>query len=152
MDRSVRHHLLLAGALALAVVTLQAAPKPAVNTSRGGLAIQGYDAVEYFRSNKAVAGRAQIEHIWNGARWRFASTENRDRFAAAPEMFAPQFGGYCAYAVSRGYTATIDPQAFTIVDGHLYLNCSKSVRTLWEQDIPGHIAKGRANWPGVLER
>ncbi len=152
MHRLARHGLSLTSAIALAVITLHAAPKPPVNTSRGGLAIQGYDAVEYVTSNNAVAGRAQFEYQWNGARWRFVSAENRDRFAAAPETFAPQFGGYCAYAVSRGYTANVDPQAFTIADGQLYLNYSKSVRSLWEQDIRGNIAKARANWPGVLER
>ena len=67
-------------------------------------------------------------------------------------VYAPEFGGYCAYAVSRGYTADIDPNAWRIVDGRLYLNYSKRVQKLWEEDVPGNIAKGRQNWPGVLAK
>jgi hypothetical protein len=84
-----------------------------------------------------------------GANWRFASAENRDRFAADPERYAPQYGGYCAYAVSEGTTADIDPEAWKVVDGKLYLNLSKDVQKLWEQDIPGYIEKADANWPEI---
>jgi len=78
--------------------------------------------------------------------------EHRDLFTATPGKYAPQFGGYCAWAVSRGYTADGDPDAWTIVDGSLYINYSKAVRAQWAQDIPGNIAKGRANWPAVLNK
>ena len=74
-----------------------------------------------------------------------------DAFAAQPEKYAPQFGGYCAWAVSQGYTASIDPEAWTIYEGKLYLNYSKGVRDEWAQDIPGNIAKGENNWPKVLD-
>ena len=77
---------------------------------------------------------------------------NREQFAKDPARYAPEFGGYCAYAVSRGYTANIDPNAWRIVDGRLYLNYSKRVQKLWEEDVPGNIAKGRQNWPGVLAK
>jgi YHS domain-containing protein len=120
--------------------------KPAVNADRSGAAVKGYDVVAY-TANAAVKGSPAFEHRWNGAVFRFSSAANRDRFAQAPEQFAPQFGGYCAYAVSRGY-----PQAFRIVDGRLYLNYSKRVQRLWEEDVPGNIAKGQANWPGVLNK
>ena len=73
-----------------------------------------------------------------------------DLFAADPEKYAPQYGGYCAWAVSQGYTASTDPEAWKIVDGKLYLNYSKSVQQTWEQDIPGNIAAGDGNWPKVL--
>lgn len=129
------------------------AKKPVTNLNGSGdLALRGYDAVAYHAEGRAVEGRQEFEHRWNGARWLFASAEHRDRFAASPEKYAPQFGGYCAYAVSRGYTADIDPQAWKIIDGALYLNYSKRVQRLWEQDIPGNIAKGRKNWPAVLEK
>ena len=82
-----------------------------------------------------------------GAKWYFASAANRDAFAKNSQKYAPQFGGYCAWAVSQGYTAGIDPEAWKIVDGKLYLNYSKSVQKMWEQDVPGNIRKGNENWP-----
>ena len=84
-----------------------------------------------------------------GATWYFACAENRDRFAADPERYAPQYGGYCAWAVAHGYTAKIDPEAWKIVDGKLYLNYSKDVQADWAEDIPGNISKGDANWPKI---
>ena len=86
-----------------------------------------------------------------GATWRFSTEANRDAFAANPEKYAPQYGGYCAYAVSEGYTASTTPEAWKIVDGKLYLNYSKDVQKIWEQDIPGRIANGDKNWPKVLQ-
>jgi hypothetical protein len=127
------------------------AAKPEWYLSRG-LALSGYDAVAYFTQSKAVKGEARFEIGWNGGRWRFASVENRDRFEAAPARYAPRFGGYCAWAVRNGYTASGDPNAWSVVDGRLYLNYSPSVRRTWEQDKPGNIARGNANWPGVLEK
>jgi YHS domain-containing protein len=128
------------------------ADQPAWYFSSQTLALSGYDAVAYFTESKAVPGKAEFEHAWNGARWRFASAANRDRFAAAPQTYAPQFGGYCAWAVSRGYTASGDPNAWSVVAGKLYLNYSMKVRAQWEQDVPGNIAKGVANWPSVLSK
>jgi YHS domain-containing protein len=113
----------------------------------GGVAIEGADPVAYFTEGKAVEGSSDFAHEWMGATWRFVSAANRDRFAAEPEKYAPQYGGYCAWAVSQGYTAKIDPEAWTIVDDRLYLNYSKEVRTQWSADVPGNIAKGDANWP-----
>jgi YHS domain-containing protein len=129
---------------------LPAAAGGVVNSSLlGGVAIEGTDPVAYFDEGKPVAGSSDFEHDWMGATWRFASAENRDRFAAEPETYAPQYGGYCAWAVSQGYTAKIDPAAWKIVDGKLYLNYSKDVQTQWAGDIPGNIAKGDANWPQI---
>jgi hypothetical protein len=84
-----------------------------------------------------------------GATWRFASAEHRDMFAASPEQYAPRYGGYCSYAVSQGHTASIDPEAWKIVDGKLYLNYSKGVQKMWEKDQAGYIGKADANWPGL---
>jgi YHS domain-containing protein len=129
-----------------------AGPKPPVNTNgQAEIALSGYDVVAYF-DGRAAPGNARFEHRWNGALWRFASEANRDRFAKDPEKYAPQFGGYCAWAVSRGYTADVDPEAFRVVNGRLYLNYSKSVQRRWEQDVPGNISKAEANWPGVLQK
>jgi hypothetical protein len=127
-------------------------PVAPVNTNgRGGPAIGGYDPVAYVTAQRPIEGSPQFELRWNGATWRFASAQNRDLFAASPDAYAPQFGGYCAYAVSRGYTATIDPQAWKIVKGKLYLNYSKRVQRRWEEDIPGNIARGEKNWPSLVK-
>jgi YHS domain-containing protein len=115
-----------------------------------GLAIKGTDPVAYFTAGEPVAGSAEFTHTWGGATWQFASAENRDQFAADPEKFAPQYGGFCAWAVSQGYTAPIDPEAWKIVDDKLYLNYDKRIQSRWEKDIPGNIEKANTNWPGVL--
>ena len=135
----------------LASVALLAA-KPAVHTGRNSLAVSGYDTVAYFTAGRPVRGDARYQHHWNGAVWRFVSAENRDRFASDPVRYAPRFGGYCAYAVSQGYTADGNPAYWRIVDNVLYLNYSARAQRLWEEDIAGHIDKGLRNWPGVLER
>ena len=126
------------------------AEKPGIY-SDDGIAIDGSDAVAYFTQGKPVAGSPEFTHDWMGVTWRFSSEENRAAFAADPEAYAPQYGGYCAYAVSEGYTASTVPEAWKIVDGKLYLNYSRGVQRRWERDIPGRIASGDANWPGVLK-
>lgn len=118
--------------------------------SEGGIAIDGTDPVAYFSEEGPVPGKPEHALDWKGATWRFASAENRAMFEADPEKFAPQYGGWCAYAVSRGYTASTVPQAWAIHDGKLYLNFSRPVRALWARDIAGNIQKGDMNWPGVL--
>jgi hypothetical protein len=142
--------LFLIAGLVFGLASLRA-EKP-VNTTWTGVAIKGYDAVAYFTDAKPVEGDERFEFEWNGATWRFVSAANRDRFAAEPARFAPRFGGYCAWAVSRGYTAGIDPAAWKVVDGKLYLNYSLKVQKEWEADIPGNIAKAEANWPGILKK
>ena len=137
--------------IALLLAALAGNPKPAFNVT-GNLALDGYDAVAYVTDGKPVKGLPQLTTTWKGAVWRFASAEHRDVFIRDPERYAPQFGGYCAWAVAHGYTADGDPGAWKIVDGRLYLNYSKRVQRRWEQDIPGYITKGQTNWPGVLNK
>ena len=142
----------LAVIVALTATGWAAGPKSPINKGNDGAAVNGYDVVAYAVTGAATKGSAQFQHAWKDAVWHFASAENRDRFAKDPDKYAPQFGGYCAWAVSRGYTADIDPEAWKIVDGRLYLNYSKSVQRRWEQDIPGNIAKAKGNWPAVLNK
>ena len=118
--------------------------------AEGGIAIDGTDPVAYFTESKPVAGDPSITHEWMGTTWQFSTEDNRAAFAADPEAYAPQFGGYCAWAVAQGYTAAIDPDAWRIVDGKLYLNYSAAVQRRWEQDIPGFISQADQNWPSVL--
>jgi YHS domain-containing protein len=128
----------------------QGPPASAVNVDAQGVALHGHDPVAYFTDGKAVPGAAQFEHQWRGARWRFSSAANRDAFAKAPENYAPQFGGYCAWAVSRNYTADIDPNAFAVVNGKLYVNYSTTVQVRWRIDRDGNITKAEGHWPGLL--
>jgi hypothetical protein len=117
-----------------------------------GLAIKGYDPVAYHKDGQPAEGSSKYEFVWKDAKWRFASAANRDLFKADPERYAPRYGGYCAWAVSQGYTASVDPQnAWAIVDGKLYLNYSVAIKERWEKDIPGNIQSADANWPGVLK-
>jgi hypothetical protein len=139
-------------AFALLSVVPASAAKNAINTTWSGLAADGYDVVAYFTEGKPVKGSKDFVHEWQGAKWRFASAAHRDQFTAAPENFAPQFGGYCAWAVSQGYTAGIDPTAWKIVNDKLYLNYSAKVQKTWEQDTAGHIRMAEVNWPGVLNK
>jgi hypothetical protein len=119
------------------------------NVDRHGLAVKGYDVVAYFVDGRAVEGLAAFEHTVDGVRFRFASAAHRDRFVKEPQKFVPQYGGFCAWAVSRGYTADTDPQAWRIVDGRLFLNYDRGVQRTWEKDVPANVAKGDANWPGL---
>lgn len=127
------------------------AQKAPVFSDRSG-AIRGYDPVAYFTQGRPVKGSPQFTHRWNGAEWRFASAENRDRFAAAPQTYAPQYGGYCAFGVAGGYAVKIEPDAWSIVDGKLYLNYDQSVQREWKNDVPGYIRKADGNWPAVLAK
>lgn len=122
---------------------------PVFSTYLGG-AIRGYDPVAYHTEGKPVAGKRAHRIEWKGATWSFASAGNKALFEGDPEKYAPRYGGYCAWAVSQGYTASIDPDAWSIVEGKLYLNYSLGVRDQWSQDIPGNIAKGDVNWPKLL--
>ncbi len=124
----------------------------AIYKSSDGLAISGYDTVAYFKEAKPVEGKSEFSTNWNGAKWQFSSAENRDEFIKNPEKYAPQYGGYCAYAVSQGYTASSDPNAWRIVDGKLYVNYNKSVQEKWEKDIPNFISSADKNWNELAEK
>lgn len=117
-----------------------------INTTAENVAVKGFDTVAYFTERNAVPGNLQYEFVWNGAKWLFANAENLEKFKANPEAFAPQFGGYCSFAVSKGYTADSDPQAWKIVDGKLYLNYNPKVKELWEAEQEMRIREGEKNW------
>lgn len=114
-----------------------------------GVAIDGYDPVAYLQEKQATKGNAEFTNRFKGSVFHFKSAANRDTFAAKPEKFAPQYDGYCAFGVSRGYKAATSSDAFTVVDGKLYLNFSTEVKAMWNKDIPGFIGKADANWPTV---
>ena len=114
-------------------------------------AIKGYDPVAYFQG-EAKEGNENFTFEWKGAEWRFSSKENLNLFKNDPKKYSPQFGGYCAYAVSQGYTYRVDPEAWKIVDGKLYLNYSQGIKKKWETNQSEFISLGEANWPKVLEK
>jgi YHS domain-containing protein len=124
---------------------------PVNTTFFGDKAIEGYDPVAYFTDGKPVEGKKEFRFQWMDANWFFASAAHRDQFQKNPEKYAPAYGGYCAWAVSQGYTASIDPEAWKIVDDVLYLNYSKKVQAQWEENIPGNIEAANENWPKLLE-
>jgi YHS domain-containing protein len=140
-------------ALMAAAPLAAAAKSPEIYTGLlSSTALGGHDPVSYFTEGKPVTGKSDITHHWKGVTWRFVSAKNRDLFKAKPEAYAPQYGGYCAWAVSQGYTAKGDPNHWKIVDGKLFLNYDATVQRTWEKDVPGHISSANKNWPRVLEK
>jgi len=121
-----------------------------VNATSEGVAIKGYDPVAYFTDSRPVRGMPGFKYVWKGSEWRFASSDHLEMFKKDPEQYAPRYGGYCAYAVSQGKTADIDPEAWKISDGKLYLNLDKNVQKLWEKDMQDYIRKADKNWPRML--
>ncbi|WP_297771931.1 YHS domain-containing (seleno)protein [uncultured Roseovarius sp.] len=117
-----------------------------------GVAIRGTDPVAYFKDGMPVQGAPEHALEWNGATWHFASAENRAAFEADPERYAPQYGGFCAWAVAeKGKLYSTQPENWAIVDDKLYLNFNDDIETRWQEDVPGFIAQGDARWPEILK-
>lgn len=147
--------LLAAAFLATAALAAPSAfaGKPEIYTSiTSDLAVGGFDPVAYFKQGKQVEGSKSFELKHKGATWRFANAENLAAFKADPAKYAPQYGGYCAWAAANGYTAKGDPKYWKVVNGRLYLNYNGDIQAKWEKDIPALVAKGDANWPRILEK
>jgi YHS domain-containing protein len=110
------------------------------------IAIKGYDTVAYFKTGKALKGDKSFTFKWRDRTWYFLTKENRGLFATSPEKYAPQYDGYCAWAMTEARKAQVDPEIWEIVDGKLYLQCSKAAYEKWSRDIPGNIRKADMNW------
>jgi YHS domain-containing protein len=136
----------------LAVFISTASAKTLLNVDKSGVGIKGYDPVAYFTDHKAVKGDARFQSTSNGVTYYFASAQNKAAFDVNPAKYEPQFGGFCAWAVSRGYTAPIDPDAFQVVNGRLLLQYSLRVREEFKQDTEGNLRKADANWPAIVEK
>lgn len=151
----MRKAFFLAAALAVTGATLPAASAWAedpIYTGRfSNTAVGGYDAVAYHTQGEAIRGERAYSTEWRGAEFRFASQANLDLFVSDPEAYAPAYGGYCAWAVSEGYTAKGDPNVWNIVEGVLYLNYNSQIQERWTADIPGHIQRANANYPDLVE-
>jgi len=118
----------------------------AVYKNSEGLALEGFDPVAYFKENLPRMGNPEFTADYDGAKWQFVSAENREEFKKEPAKYAPQYGGYCAWAVGHNYTAKGDPNAWKIVDDKLYLNYNQDVREKWQQEIPKYVSEGDKNW------
>src|SRR5574339_753246 len=120
--------------------------------SNSNVAVNGYDVVAYFTESKPVKGSKDYSFEWKNAKWHFGSQQNLDLFKSDPEKYAPQFGGYCAFGVADDHTAPTQPDAWTIVDGKLYLNYNTDVMKMWREKKEEYIIQGNKNWPGVLSK
>ncbi len=120
--------------------------------TKNGVAIGGTDPVAYFTQGKPVAGADEYTITYDEVTWRFSSAENRDKFAADPARYAPQFGGFCAFGAAMGFKVPVIPEAWSIVDGKLYLNNSLAVQDRFSQDVPGYIRKAGLNWEIIKDK
>jgi YHS domain-containing protein len=119
---------------------------------KNNIAIQGYDLVAFFESNKAIEGKKEISSKYNGAIYYFSSESNKALFLKKPEYYLPQFGGFCAYGMSEGYEAPIQPEAFTIVDNKLFLNYNLKVKEMWSKEQTARIEKATVNWEKIQKK
>jgi len=151
-----KRFLLLTTVLLGYVVLLVSCTTPAsitpINMTAKGVALKGYDAVAYITMERAVPGQEALQYKWQGAIWFFATGEHLEIFQENPDAYAPQYGGYCAYAVSQGTTADIDPESWAIVDGKLYLNLNPDVQKLWQRNQEEYIRQADANWPRLMKQ
>ncbi len=116
----------------------------------GGIALSGYDAVAYFTQGRPVEGTAEHSIMWRGATWYFVSSESQMFFEMNPAAYAPQFGGYCAYAVAEGHTASAAPDAFFVRDGRLYFMHTVTMLRQNQAKLDKIVAEAQGNWPAVL--
>lgn len=128
----------------------QAAKEAKIFTTKEG-AIKGFDPVAYFISNQPIKGIKTISYIWHGATWYFATEANKKLFTDNPDKYAPQYGGYCAYGWAQGYAVKIEPDAWAIEGGKLYLNYSKGVQKDWDKDRAGYIQKADSNFASKIK-
>jgi YHS domain-containing protein len=120
------------------------------NTLYAGLGAKGYDVVAYFTDGKPMVGTERYEYVYGGVTWRFASKDHRALFAANPARYAPQYGGFCSWAVSQGKLFDVDPvNGWTLHDGKLFLNFNAEINKTFRKDIPGYVAKAEKNWPDL---
>jgi YHS domain-containing protein len=136
----------------LCAATNFATAKQLLNLDSKGVAIQGYDPVAFFTQQKPVKGNEQFSSQYNGAKYWFASGEDKALFDKEPSRYEPQFGGYCAYGVSHGARAPIKIEAWQIVNGRLLMQYDLDVKGEFNKDQQGTLKKADQNWPGLLDK
>jgi YHS domain-containing protein len=150
----MKNHLILSYLLLACCLqsTVAAAGKNLVNIDKNGVGLQGYDPVAFFTDKKPIKGNPAIHHTYQGATYHFVSTDHRSLFSANPARFAPQFGGYCAYGVTKGTPAPIRVDAFQIVNDRLLLQYDSDIRDQFSKDPIGNLRKADENWPALVEK
>lgn len=143
--------LAAATVISLAAAESASAAKPVNTTFFGGKAIEGYDAVAYHTQKKAVKGSKTHSYKWKGANWYFSSAAHLDLFKQDPNKYAPQYGGYCAWAAAKNKLADTDPEVWDIYNGKLYLNYNTKTRNEWRLDKAGMVKRGDANYPNLVK-
>lgn len=136
-------------AAAMTVSSLAFAVDNNINVTQNDLAIHGYDPISYFTKGQPTKGSAKYSATYEGAIYQFSSESNREKFKSNPEKFAPQFGGYCAMGVVLNQKLDVDPTAWYIDDGKLYLNLNKAVQKKWMEDVSGNIDTAHRTWNGI---
>ena len=139
----------LMGAMVI-IAALASGFKPISVTVEDNLALRGYDTVAYFTVGKGVAGSPIYSVEWGGAVWRFSSRTNMRLFRENPEKYTPQFGGYCAIAITDNKVLSCDPEAFLIVDGKLYIMLNQKLLKIWEKNLRENIGTAEKNWSYLM--
>ena len=142
--------LLVAACLSIVSITSHASEDEIYTTFFSDSGAGGYDVVAYFTENMPVEGSDDFTVEYKNAEWNFSSQANLDKFNENPDMYVPQYGGYCAWAIANGDTASGDPLQWTVLNNRLYLNYDADIQAMWSADRENLIAKGDMNWPGVL--
>ncbi len=145
--------------LALLAISLSALAEKPVNTLTNSFfakqtdtAINGYDSVAYFTQSAPVKGLDAHTFDYKGAKWKFSNAANLELFKANPEKYAPQYGGYCAFAAAKNSLAKVDPTQFSVHEGKLYLNYDASIQKDWLKDRADLIKKADANFPALIAK
>ncbi|MBV6631443.1 MAG: YHS domain-containing protein [Alphaproteobacteria bacterium] len=152
VSNSSRRQFFALGAAAVGTAVVLGSPlkaearDPVYTGTFSSNAVSGYDTVAYFTEGKPVEGSSEFQTEWNGATWKFSSAENLAKFEADPERYAPQYGGYCAWAMAKGQFASTQPENWAIVDGKLYLNYNDAIQARWDADIPNFISQADTQW------
>jgi len=135
--------------LLLLVATLQSSAQTSEIFAPDSIAVRGYDVVAFFTDSHAVKGSASFKYKWKNAEWWFATQRNLDLFKANPAMYEPQYGGWCAYGLSRGYKASTIAETWHIENGKLYFNYNQKVKAAWQKDKERFIDSANRKWPQV---
>lgn len=152
ITRRIAQSLLMLVSIVFLKANPASAAAPIYTGTFSNQALSGYDTVAYFTDGKPVKGKPEFKTEYKGAEWLFVSQANLDAFKANPDQYAPQYGGYCAYAVgAKNALVSADPEAWKIVDGKLYLNYDKDIQQIWVKDQAKYISEADANWPKLVK-
>jgi YHS domain-containing protein len=134
------------GIVVLAEETAKPAPKPRVNVDSSGVILKGYDPVAYFTRHQAVKGNPAIRTRFGGATYYFASVADKVAFSKNPSRYVPQYGGFCAYHLTKGELKDSDPAVFAIYKGKLYLCSTADSAKEFRGNIDENIRKADDYW------